>query len=154
MKHANFLIKLCIISSLSESLLCFDEPYSVRKLSTFTNRFRRKIYGGLATGPNEFWVDTGHDLHDFYLNTVRNPLLNETRNFIEIRRKVKPGDVIGYFGYSGWWYVYNYTYCIRFRNWRDEMEEDLEYTRSVLPETEDVEDLSKRLQNKFYCLDE
>lgn len=154
MGYSNYILNLYIFSSLLHIFVCLDDPYSLRSLKSFTNRYRRKIYnnGFINSEPNVFFVDTNLDLHDSDYYTVRNPLLNETNIFIARRRTVKRGDVIGYFGLTGWWYVYDANYCIRFRNWDEEMKEDLEYTRSILTDEMTVTDLIQELKQKFYCL--
>lgn len=66
---------------------------------------------------------SGTHLHDINLEMIFNPMYQSIPN----KKPMEIGDVIGYYGCSGWWYVYDEYYCIRLGNDRKQMEKDLDF---------------------------
>ena len=56
----------------------------------------------------------GTHLHDYYLDMV------EKRK----DKRLVPGDCFGYYGASGWWYLYDHTNAILMSRLRRDMEKD------------------------------
>lgn len=66
-------------------------------------------------------------LHDINLNPVYNPLFATPQYTLHKEmRAFQNGDVIGYVGGNGWWFVHSEG-CIKLRNQYDFMQKDKQY---------------------------
>jgi hypothetical protein len=78
--------------------------------------------------------DYGTSLHDQNLKSTD-------------RWSVREGDVVGYFGAHGWFYVYDKATCIRVDNQREQMEKDVKFLEKCKIKGMAVEEAHNKLNS-------